>query len=62
MKTTEKLELLSPAALVPAERNPRKHTLRQMKALQRSLREFGFVAPVLIDQIGRASCRERVCE
>lgn len=52
MKTTEKLELLSPAALVPAERNPRKHTLRQMKALQRSLREFGFVAPVLIDRDG----------
>jgi hypothetical protein len=28
MKTTEKLELLSPTALTAAERNPRKHTLR----------------------------------
>ena len=53
MKTTEKLELLAPESLIPAEKNPRRHTARQMKQLRRSLREFGFVAPVLVDRDGR---------
>ena len=30
--------------------NPRKHSPRQLKALARSIRDFGFVAPVLIDK------------
>jgi len=30
--------------------NPRSHPARQIKALARSIREFGFVAPVLIDK------------
>lgn len=53
MKTTEKLELLAPESLIPAEKKPRRHTARQMKQLRRSLREFGFVAPVLVDRDGR---------
>lgn len=39
-------------ALKPYERNAKKHGARQIEQLRASLREFGFVAPVLIDEEG----------
>ena len=38
------------AELVPYEENPRRHGEKQMQALRRSLREFGFLRPLLIDR------------
>lgn len=50
MQTTTKMELLDPSALIPSAGNPRIHTQRQIRELRASLREFGVVSPVLIDQ------------
>mgnify|MGYP002226446121 CR=1 FL=1 len=41
------------AELVPYEENPRRHGEKQMQALRRSLREFGFLRPLLIDRENR---------
>jgi 16S rRNA G966 N2-methylase RsmD len=38
-----------PKALRPREKNPRKHPERQIDQLKRSITEFGFVRPVLLD-------------
>ena len=46
--------------LVPYVNNARTHSPEQITKLRSSLREFGFINPVIIDKIGRASCRERV--
>ncbi|MCU6788586.1 Modification methylase DpnIIB [uncultured Butyricicoccus sp.] len=50
METTTKLELLDPAALIPSAANPRVHSQRQIRELRASLREYGVVSPVLVDQ------------
>lgn len=50
METTTKLELIDPAKLIPAAVNPRVHTQRQIRELRASIREFGVVSPVLVDQ------------
>ena len=47
--TTERLELIETSRLVPYARNARTHSPNQIKQLQASLREFGFVNPILID-------------
>ena len=47
--TTERLELIETSRLVPYARNARVHSPAQVKQLQASLREFGFVNPILID-------------
>ena len=47
--TTERLELIETSRLVPYARNARTHSPAQVKQLQASLREFGFVNPILID-------------
>ena len=47
--TTERLELIETSRLVPYIRNARTHSPAQLKQLQASLREFGFVNPILID-------------
>lgn len=39
--------------LTPDPNNPRVHSKTQLKRLARSLKEFGFVAPVIIDSEGR---------
>ena len=41
------------AELVLYEGNPRRHGEKQMQALRRSLREFGFLRPLLIDRENR---------
>jgi len=49
METTTRLELRPISELVPYARNARIHSDEQIRQLRASLREFGFVAPVLID-------------
>lgn len=49
MQFTEKMELVDLEKLVPYQNNARTHSPEQIKKLQSSLREFGFVNPVLID-------------
>jgi len=38
--------------LKPLARNPRKHPKKQIRQLSRSIREFGFTVPVLVDENG----------
>jgi DNA modification methylase len=38
-----------PSRLKPRERNPRTHTKQQIKQIVASIREFGFINPILID-------------
>ena len=47
--TTEKLELIEVDKLIPYARNARTHSPEQVNQLRASLREFGFVNPVLVD-------------
>lgn len=44
------VEMRSIADLRPYKRNPRKHSPAQLKQLARSIREWGFTIPVLIDE------------
>jgi hypothetical protein len=47
---TRKLEYLAPCELKPDPRNPRKHPRPQVRALARSIEQFGFNAPILVDK------------
>lgn len=49
MKMTEKFEMVPPSELIPSPTNARVHTERQLRFLRGSLREFGFVSPVVVD-------------
>ena len=49
MITTEKFSLIETAKLIPYANNARTHTKEQIKQIQASLREFGFVNPLLVD-------------
>ena len=49
MKTTEKFEKTPIDKLIPYARNARTHSKEQIIQLRSSLREFGFVNPVLVD-------------
>jgi ParB-like chromosome segregation protein Spo0J len=50
MKTTNEMQLISIAKLVPYQNNARTHSPAQIQKLRSSLREFGFVNPVIIDR------------
>ena len=50
MQITDKFEIVPVAEITPDARNARKHNDEQIKELRRSLREFGFVNPLLIDK------------
>lgn len=50
MQITDKFEIVPVADITPDARNARKHSDEQIKELRRSLREFGFVNPLLIDK------------
>ena len=52
MRTTTKLEMRAVADLIPYARNARIHSEEQITQLRSSVREFGCVAPVLIDTDG----------
>lgn len=49
MKNTQKIELISLDELVPYANNARMHSNDQIKLIRASLREYGFVNPILID-------------
>ena len=49
-KHTERLELIAIDKLIPYANNARTHSDDQIKKIQASIREFGFVNPVLIDK------------
>ena len=50
MKSTERLEKVDIDKLVPYARNARTHSKEQILQLRASLREFGFVNPVIVDK------------
>jgi ParB-like chromosome segregation protein Spo0J len=47
-----KIVYKAPAQLKPRPKNPRTHTAKQIKQIAASIKEFGFVNPVLIDGAG----------
>ena len=48
-KTTEMVEVTT-SSLVPYERNAKKHPQEQIEKLKKSIEEFGFISPCLIDR------------
>src|SRR5258707_2134789 len=44
-----KITYKSPAQLKPRARNPRTHTKKQIQQIAASIKEFGFISPVLTD-------------
>lgn len=50
MKSTERFEKVNIDLLVPYARNARTHSKEQILQLRASLREFGFVNPVIVDK------------
>lgn len=48
-KTTTQMQLVSTDKLVPYVNNARTHSAEQVNKLRSSLREFGFINPVIID-------------
>ena len=49
MKTTTNMTLVSLEKLIPYVNNARTHSPEQIKKLRSSIREFGFINPVIID-------------
>lgn len=49
-KTTTEMQLVSLAKLVPYVNNARTHSPEQITRLRSSLREFGFINPVIVDR------------
>ncbi len=49
-KTTTEMQLVSLEKLVPYVNNARTHSPEQLAKLRSSLREFGFINPVIIDR------------
>ena len=50
MKTTSEMQLVPIAKLVPYVNNARTHSPEQINKLRSSIREFGFINPVIIDR------------
>ncbi len=50
MKTTTEMRLVPITKLVPYVNNARTHSPGQINKLRSSLREFGFINPVIIDR------------
>ena len=49
-KTTTEMQLVPLSKLVPYVNNARTHSPEQLTKLRSSLREFGFINPVIIDR------------
>ena len=49
MNETEKIEYIETDRLVPSPNNARTHSEAQIEQIRDSIREFGFLNPVLID-------------
>lgn len=56
MKTTTDMQLVPIAKLIPYVNNARTHSPEQITKLRSSLREFGFVNPVIIDNNYNVLC------
>jgi hypothetical protein len=52
MNLPDKIENLAVVDLVPYARNARTHTEKQVDLLARSMKEFGFTNPILVDREG----------
>lgn len=52
MKVQDKVEMLEISSLLPYSRNSRTHSNEQIAQIARSIQEFGFTNPVLIDGQG----------
>ena len=50
MKTTNEMQLISVDKLIPYVNNARTHSPEQINKIRSSLREFGFVNPLIIDR------------
>jgi DNA modification methylase len=50
LKTTTEMQLISTEKLIPYVNNARTHSAEQINKLRSSLREFGFINPVIIDR------------
>lgn len=50
MKTTNEMQLVSVDSLIPYVNNARTHSAEQINKIRSSLREFGFVNPLIIDR------------
>ena len=50
MQTTERFAKVDINTLIPNARNARTHSKEQILQLRASLREFGFVNPVIVDK------------
>ena len=50
MQTTERFEKVNIDLLIPYARNARTHSKEQILQLRSSLREFGFVNPIIVDK------------
>lgn len=50
MNTTTEMQLVSTDKLIPHVNNARTHSAEQINKLRASLREFGFINPVIIDR------------
>lgn len=50
MKMSNNFRLVETDKLIPYARNARTHSQEQVKQIQASLREFGFINPILIDK------------
>ena len=50
MKTTTEFQLVEVSKLVPYVNNARTHSPEQINKLRSSLREFGFINPIIIDR------------
>ena len=50
MKTTTEFQLISVDKLIPYINNARTHSAEQINKLRSSLREFGFINPIIIDR------------
>ena len=50
MQTTKDFQLISVEKLIPYVNNARTHSKEQILKLRSSLREFGFINPILIDR------------
>lgn len=56
------IEYIDSAQLIAAERNARTHTRKQIKKILRSIRQFGFLNPILVDANNRIIAGHGRCE
>ena len=56
MNTTKEMKLINTDALVPYANNARTHSDEQVMKLRSSLREFGFINPIIIDRDNNVLC------